>query len=89
MRATRFSNSRILSWPVNLAQNAYVERYGYSHRDIVSGAGHDACYISRIAPTAIIFVPCENCVSHNEAENALRADLGSGCQVLRLKYWGK
>lgn len=55
---------------------------GYSHRDIVSGAGHDACYISRIAPTAMVFVPCENGISHNEAENALPEDLGAGCQVL-------
>jgi len=55
---------------------------GYSHRDIVSGAGHDACYISRVAPTAMVFVPCENGISHNEAENAEPADLEAGCNVL-------
>ncbi|EPJ47247.1 MAG: allantoate amidohydrolase [Osedax symbiont Rs1] len=55
---------------------------GYSHRDIVSGAGHDACYISRVAPTAMVFVPCENGISHNEAENADPADLEAGCNVL-------
>ena len=55
---------------------------GYSHRDIVSGAGHDACYISRVAPTAMVFVPCENGISHNESENADPADLEAGCNVL-------
>lgn len=55
---------------------------GYSHRDIVSGAGHDACYISRVAPTGMVFVPCENGISHNEAENATPEDLNAGCNVL-------
>jgi N-carbamoyl-L-amino-acid hydrolase len=55
---------------------------GYSYRDIVSGAGHDACYISRIAPTAMVFVPCEDGISHNEAENAKPEHLTAGCQVL-------
>ena len=55
---------------------------GYPHRDIVSGAGHDACYISRVAPTGMVFVPCENGISHNEAENADPADLAAGCDVL-------
>jgi N-carbamoyl-L-amino-acid hydrolase len=55
---------------------------GFSHRDIVSGAGHDACYISRVAPTGMVFVPCENGISHNEAENADPADLEAGCNVL-------
>ena len=36
-----------------------VEEAGYSHRDMVSGAGHDACYVARVAPTSMIFVPCE------------------------------
>jgi N-carbamoyl-L-amino-acid hydrolase len=55
---------------------------GYSYQDIISGAGHDACYISRVAPTAMVFVPCENGISHNEAENAAPADLAAGCDVL-------
>lgn len=55
---------------------------GYSHRDIVSGAGHDACYISRVAPTAMVFVPCENGISHNESENADPLHLEAGCNVL-------
>ena len=59
-----------------------AETSGYSYQDIVSGAGHDACYISRVAPTAMVFVPCENGISHNEAENADPDDLAAGCDVL-------
>ena len=56
--------------------------FGYSHRDIVSGAAHDAVYMSRIAPTAMVFVPCEGGISHNEIENARAEDLAAGCNVL-------
>ena len=55
---------------------------GYTHRDIVSGAGHDAVYVARVAPTAMIFVPCEGGISHNEIENATPQDLAAGCNVL-------
>jgi N-carbamoyl-L-amino-acid hydrolase len=53
-----------------------------TQRDIVSGAAHDAVYMSRIAPTAMIFVPCEGGISHNEIENARPQDLTDGCDVL-------
>ena len=53
-----------------------------SHRRMISGAGHDACYISRIAPTSMIFVPCADGISHNEAESALPEDLAAGANVL-------
>ncbi len=55
---------------------------GLSHQDIVSGAAHDAVYMSRIAPTAMVFVPCEGGISHNEIENARPEDLAAGCNVL-------
>jgi N-carbamoyl-L-amino-acid hydrolase len=55
---------------------------GLSHRDIVSGAAHDAVYLARVAPTAMIFVPCEAGISHNEIENARPEDLAAGCDVL-------
>jgi N-carbamoyl-L-amino-acid hydrolase len=55
---------------------------GYPHRDIVSGAGHDACYVARVAPTAMVFVPCEDGISHNEIESATPEDLAAGAQVL-------
>jgi N-carbamoyl-L-amino-acid hydrolase len=53
-----------------------------THRDIVSGAAHDAVYLARVAPTAMIFVPCEGGISHNELENARPEDLAAGCDVL-------
>ncbi len=59
-----------------------AERNGLSHRDIVSGAGHDACYVSRVAPTAMVFIPCEDGISHNEIESATPEDVAAGCQVL-------
>jgi len=58
------------------------KQLGYSHRDIVSGAAHDAVYMARIAPTAMVFVPCEGGISHNEIENARAEDLAAGCNVL-------
>ncbi len=61
---------------------AAAKRQGLSYRDIVSGAAHDAVYMARVAPTAMIFVPCEGGISHNEIENARPADLAAGCSVL-------
>ena len=55
---------------------------GLSCRDIVSGAGHDAVYVARIAPTAMIFVPCKDGISHNEIEDAKPEHLAAGCDVL-------
>lgn len=57
-------------------------RLGYAHRDIVSGAGHDAVYMAKVAPTGMIFVPCRDGISHNEVEDAAPADLTAGCNVL-------
>jgi beta-ureidopropionase / N-carbamoyl-L-amino-acid hydrolase len=59
-----------------------AQALGLTHRDIVSGAAHDAVYLARVAPTAMIFVPCEGGISHNEIENARREDLAAGCSVL-------
>ena len=61
---------------------AAAERLGFSHRDIVSGAAHDAVYLARVAPTAMVFVPCEGGISHNEIENARPEDLAAGCSVM-------
>ena len=55
---------------------------GYDHRDIVSGAGHDACQVCTVTPTGMIFVPCEDGISHNEIESATPEDLEMGCNVL-------
>jgi N-carbamoyl-L-amino-acid hydrolase len=61
---------------------AAAQQLGYSHRDIVSGAAHDAVYLARVAPTAMVFVPCEGGISHNEIENARAEDLAAGCSVM-------
>ena len=55
---------------------------GYGHRDIVSGAGHDACQVCEVTRTGMIFVPCEGGISHNEIESATPEDLEKGCNVL-------
>lgn len=61
---------------------AAAERLGYTYRELYSGAGHDACNLARVAPTGMIFVPCERGISHNPAENADPEDLGAGGDVL-------
>jgi len=66
---------------VGSVRNA-AQALGLSHRDIVSGAAHDAVYLSRVAPTAMIFVPCEGGISHNEIESATPEDVVAGCNVL-------
>lgn len=59
-----------------------IEQHGYSQRPMVSGAGHDACYVQRIAPTAMIFIPCVKGISHNEAERILPEWSEKGANVL-------
>jgi N-carbamoyl-L-amino-acid hydrolase len=49
---------------------------------MASGAGHDSVYVSRSAPTSMIFIPCKDGISHNEAEDAHPDDLTAGCNVL-------
>ena len=61
---------------------AASEALGYSSRRITSGAGHDAAYIARVAPTTMIFVPCEKGISHNELEKAEPGDVAAGANVL-------
>jgi N-carbamoyl-L-amino-acid hydrolase len=55
---------------------------GFATRDMVSGAGHDAAYIARVAPTTMIFVPCAGGVSHNEAESTSFDECAAGAQTL-------
>ena len=59
-----------------------AERLGYTHRDIVSGAGHDACLINRVAPTAMVMCPCVDGLSHNEAEEISKEWATAGTDVL-------
>jgi beta-ureidopropionase / N-carbamoyl-L-amino-acid hydrolase len=55
---------------------------GLGCRDIISGAGHDAVHAAKVAPSAMIFVPCKDGLSHNEAESATLEDCAAGAQVL-------
>ncbi|MEN4825427.1 Zn-dependent hydrolase [Pseudomonas sp. P39-UII1] len=59
-----------------------AQALGLAHMDIVSGAGHDAIFLAELGPAGMIFVPCENGISHNEIENATPEDLAAGCAVL-------
>ncbi|HWJ89447.1 MAG TPA: Zn-dependent hydrolase [Pelagibacterium sp.] len=66
---------------VDAVRNA-AERLGYSHRDIVSGAGHDACWVNRLYPTAMVMCPCVDGLSHNEAEDISKDWATAGADVL-------
>lgn len=66
---------------VTAVRNA-AERLGYSHMDIISGAGHDACWINRVAPTAMVMCPCVDGLSHNEAEEISKEWATAGADVL-------
>jgi len=59
-----------------------AERLGYRHMDIVSGAGHDACWINDVAPTAMVMCPCVDGLSHNEAEEISKEWASAGADVL-------
>ncbi len=64
------------------AVRAGAEALGLAHRDIISGAGHDAVHLSKVTPTSMIFVPCKDGLSHNEAESATIEHCAAGAQVL-------
>ncbi len=66
---------------VTAVRNA-AERLGYSHQNLVSGAGHDACWINRVAPTAMVMCPCVDGLSHNEAEEITPEWATAGANVL-------
>ena len=57
-------------------------KLGYSHMNAVSGAGHDAVYMARLAPAGMIFIPCKDGISHNEIEDAKPEHIEAGCNVL-------
>lgn len=61
---------------------AAAEKLGYSHMNIISGAGHDACWTARVAPSTMVMCPCVDGLSHNEAENISREWAAAGADVL-------
>ena len=64
------------------AVRAAAERLGYSHMNLISGAGHDACWINKCAPTAMVMCPCVDGLSHNEAEEISKEWASAGTDVL-------
>src|SRR5205807_1900938 len=78
------SRSRPVPFTSNLPD--FIERAAssleYRRMRILSGAGHDAMHLAKVCPTGMIFVPCENGVSHSEIENATPSDLAAGTRVL-------
>ena len=61
---------------------AAAEKLGYSHMNIISGAGHDACWTARVAPSTMVMCPCVDGLSHNEAENISKEWAAAGADVL-------
>jgi N-carbamoyl-L-amino-acid hydrolase len=59
-----------------------TEKLGYTHMNIVSGAGHDACWAAKLAPTTMIMCPCVGGVSHNEDEKITPEWAAAGADVL-------
>ncbi|MDR6154132.1 N-carbamoyl-L-amino-acid hydrolase [Acidovorax delafieldii] len=79
----------VSSYPAQLFQPECVEavgraaaKLGYSHMPTVSGAGHDAVYMAKLAPSGMIFIPCKDGISHNEIEDAKPEHIEAGCNVL-------
>jgi N-carbamoyl-L-amino-acid hydrolase len=66
---------------VNAVETAATS-LGYSHRRITSGAGHDACNLNNIMPTAMVFIPSKDGISHNELESSTQEDCAAGANVL-------
>jgi N-carbamoyl-L-amino-acid hydrolase len=64
------------------AVRSAAQRLGYSHMDLISGAGHDACWINQVAPTAMVMCPCVDGLSHNEAEEISKEWATAGADVL-------
>jgi N-carbamoyl-L-amino-acid hydrolase len=59
-----------------------AERLGYSHMNIISGAGHDACWAAKVAPATMVMCPCVGGLSHNEAEEISKEWATAGADVL-------
>ncbi|CDX50284.1 Amidase, hydantoinase/carbamoylase family [Mesorhizobium plurifarium] len=59
-----------------------AEKLGYSHMNIISGAGHDACWAAKVAPATMVMCPCVGGLSHNEAEEISKEWAAAGADVL-------
>ena len=68
--------------PVEAAVRRAAEHLHLPHMDMISGAGHDTKYLVQVCPSAMIFIPCKDGISHNEIEDATPEDVAAGCDVL-------
>ena len=82
-----YTTSRTVSTATSVS--AAAAHLGYSQMPVVSGAGHDAIYTARLAPSGMIFIPCKDGISHNEIEDAQPADIAAGCNVLLHAMLGR
>jgi len=64
------------------AVDAAAKSHGYTSRPIVTGAGHDACFVAHVAPTSMVFIPCIDGISHNEVEDIEPAWSTAGANVM-------
>ncbi len=64
------------------AVDAAAKSHGYTSRQIVTGAGHDACFVAHVAPTSMVFIPCIDGISHNEVEDIEPAWSTAGANVM-------
>jgi len=74
--------SNLFDININNTIKKITKKLGYTSKEIISGAGHDAININSIAPTSMIFIPCIDGISHNESENVLMTDVTKGAEVL-------
>ena len=58
------------------------EKLGLSSMPLVSGAGHDAMSLARVAPTALVFIPCRDGISHHPDEYSSPDQVAKGCDAL-------
>jgi beta-ureidopropionase / N-carbamoyl-L-amino-acid hydrolase len=84
VKSEKLTTSMSLEFPPAMRQliGACAERVGVRSMEILSAAGHDARYLHTVCPTGMIFVPCKDGISHNEAESATASDLADGARVL-------
>ena len=84
MEIEKVGNFDPVEFDVNCVEmvRSAAKTLGYSHMNIVSGAGHDACWINRVAPTAMVMCPCVDGLSHNEAEEITKDWSTAGADVL-------
>jgi N-carbamoyl-L-amino-acid hydrolase len=81
---TEFINSASMAFPEDIQARlaAAAEARGFPHMAVYSAASHDARHIARLGPAGMIFIPCKDGISHNEAESAEKEHCAAAAQVI-------